>query len=92
MVWRGDGVWYGWGLCGAKSDLPLSLIIIISSVSMKAVFFASYPGVNHPGRNPCICSTTLLFIGHLKTAALIRNGIGSFVSVCACVTLSVCGS
>lgn len=42
------------------------LIIIISSPSVKAVFFASHPGVNHPNCNPCICSTTLHFIGHLE--------------------------
>ena len=42
------------------------LIIITSSPSMKAVFFASHPGVNHPSYNPCICSTTLHFIGHLE--------------------------
>ena len=48
----------GWGGC--------CLIIIISSPSMKAVFFASHPGVNHPSYNPCICSTTLHFIGHLE--------------------------
>lgn len=42
------------------------LIIIISSASMKAVFFASHPEVNHPRYNPCICSTTLHFIGHLE--------------------------
>lgn len=42
------------------------LIIIISSPSMKAVFFVSHPEVNHPSYNPCICFTTLHFIGHLE--------------------------
>lgn len=42
------------------------LIIIISSPSMKAVFFASHPEVNHPTYNSCIGSTTLHFIGHLE--------------------------
>lgn len=61
------------------------LIIIISSMSMKAVFFASHPGVNHPSYNPCICSTTLHFIGHLRAEAMIRGEMGVCVYAHACV-------
>lgn len=54
--------------CSAEVEVVVvgCLIIIISSSSVKAVFFASHPGVNHPRYNPCICSTTLHFIGRLE--------------------------